>query len=175
MFEKVPPAAVTTGGEGGLLWGYAEEANREALDLERLEVRKIPPSKSQLLAVLAGSGDDAGEVAFLRVGTPKDGRADLDPAPRREWGRLHWIGFRLFGGCSGDGRLLSGGLRRGLRNGWWRRRLSRHSRKGHSASTRHRSIQQTPSTIAVRYILDRYDVSPSLARTIAALAMLGGR
>ena len=32
-----------------------------------------------------------------------------------------------------------------------------------------------PSIYAVRYILDRYDVSPSLARTIACLAMLGGR
>jgi hypothetical protein len=32
-----------------------------------------------------------------------------------------------------------------------------------------------PSSIAVRYVLDRYEVSPSLARTIAALAMLGAR
>lgn len=30
-------------------------------------------------------------------------------------------------------------------------------------------------SLAVRYIMDRYDVSPSLAHTIAALARLGGR
>jgi hypothetical protein len=32
-----------------------------------------------------------------------------------------------------------------------------------------------PNVYAVRWILDRYDVSPSLARTIAGLASLGGR
>jgi hypothetical protein len=32
-----------------------------------------------------------------------------------------------------------------------------------------------PATPATRYILARFDVSPSLARTIACLAQIGGR
>lgn len=36
------------------------------------------------------------------------------------------------------------------------------------------SRQEDPSSHAVRWIRTRYDVSPSLARTIAGLAMLGG-
>lgn len=38
-----------------------------------------------------------------------------------------------------------------------------------------RILTADPSGYAVRYVIDRYGVSPSLATTIVALARLGGR
>jgi hypothetical protein len=43
------------------------------------------------------------------------------------------------------------------------------------AVTTSRIVTHNDLSLAERHILNHYDVSPSLARTIARLAMLGGR
>ena len=48
------------------------------------------------------------------------------------------------------------------------------NRRGKHYRTARPQISE-PNIHPVRYILDRWDVSPSLARTICALALLGGR
>jgi hypothetical protein len=49
------------------------------------------------------------------------------------------------------------------------------SNKGRVIRSRHHQPLTGSTILAERYILSRWDVSPSLARAIASLAMLGGR
>jgi len=44
-----------------------------------------------------------------------------------------------------------------------------------TAGTEISAFHSEPAPYVIRYILRRFDVSPSLARTIAGIAMLGGR